>query len=44
MASEKTVEFTLKAKDNAAKKFKAALADADVFFFFFLRPRSVTYC
>ena len=26
---EKTVEFTVKAKDNAAKKFKEALADAD---------------
>ena len=26
---EKTVEFTVKAKDNVAKKFKEALADAD---------------
>ena len=26
---KKTVEFTVKAKDNAAKKFKEALADAD---------------
>ena len=26
---EKTVEFTVKAKDNAAKKFKEALGDAD---------------
>ncbi len=26
---EKAVEFTVKAKDNAAQKFKAALADAD---------------
>ena len=26
---EKTVEFTVTAKDNAAKKFKDALADAD---------------
>jgi type I restriction enzyme M protein len=26
---EKTVEFTVKAKDNAAKKFKEALAEAD---------------
>ena len=26
---EKTVEFTVKAKDNAAKKFREALADAD---------------
>ncbi len=28
-SKEKTVEFTVKAKDNAAKKFKEALADAD---------------
>ncbi|HAS82817.1 MAG TPA: SAM-dependent DNA methyltransferase, partial [Verrucomicrobia bacterium] len=27
--TEKTVEFTVKAKDNAARKFKEAMADAD---------------
>ena len=29
MRAEKTVEFTVKEKDNAAKKFNEALADAD---------------